>query len=232
MVTCGAVPGRGKSRLTLSILIFALFLLSGCERLKQLAKQPEIVKRQQEQISRLNGKIHSLELQLAGVHQELNSQRTNTDQRFTAFDSSLNSLGTKYAVLDSDVNKHKICIFQNDFKGVQRLDTDLGSLLISLSGITMSKNSSKLLLNIGNPSTSEFSEFTLRLSYGKTFTPSGPDSYDEWQKSLKTINQTFKEHLIPGQWNKIEVPLGQLQTDDVKYITVQITVDNVILKQD
>jgi outer membrane murein-binding lipoprotein Lpp len=231
MVKGGGVPAQGKNRLILCSLIFAVLLLSGCDRLKQLARQPEIVKKQEEQITRLHKKLHSLELQLAGLQQQLNSQGGNVDQRFSTLESSLNSLGTKYAVLDSDVNKHRICIFHDNFKGVQRLDTDMGSLLVSLSGIAASGNRSKLGLNIGNPSTSEVAEFTLNISYGKAFNPSGADSYEEWQKTLKSINESLKDHLKPGQWNKIEVPLGKVPAQDVKYVTVQMTVDNVMLKQ-
>ena len=232
MVKSGALADRGPSRLIATLLISALFLLSGCERLKQLARQPEIVQKQQVEITRLNARIQSLELRLAGLEQGLNSQQTNTEQRFAVLDSSVNSLGTRYAVLDSNVNKHKLCIFQNDFKGVQRLDTDLGSVLVSLAGMAGSDKHHRLILNIGDPSTAEISEFTLRLTCGKPFNPSGSATYEDWQKSLKVINESFKKQLKPGQWNKIEVPLGELQPEDVKYITVQMTVEAVSLKQE
>lgn len=231
MVKFGGVPDKGRSRLVLSILVLAVFLLSGCDKLRQLAHQPEIVKKQQQEITRLNTKLRSLQMQLAGVQQELKSQHVDIDQKFTTFDTSLDSLATKYAVLDSDVTKHKRCIFQKDSKGVQRLDTDMGFLLVSLAGITAHHNNYKVSLNIGNPSLSEISEFTLHLKYGKGFNPSGANSYEAWQKSLKSIVEPFKEHLKPGQWNKIEVPLGELQPDDVEYITVEMMVDNIILKQ-
>ena len=231
MVKCGEIPDRGRSWLTLYILVLAVILLSGCDKITQLVQQPQIVKKQQERITSLAETIHRLELQLAGVQQALKSEHINVDERFATLDSSLNSLGTKYAVLDSDVNKHKKCIFESSAKGVQRLDTDFGSLFVSLDGITAYHNSSKVNLNIGNPSLSEISEFTLHLSYGKAFNPSGSESYDIWLNSLKSINKPFKEHLKPGQWNKIELPLENLKPEEIKYITVQMTVDNIILKQ-
>lgn len=231
MIKFGAVSDRGRSRLVLPILVLVIFLLSGCDKIRQMARQPEIIKKQQVDITRLNTKIHNLEMQLAGVRQELKSQHVDIDRRFTTFDSSLNSLATKYAVLDSDVNKHKTCIFQKNSKGVQRLDTDMGPLLVSLAGITADHNRYKLSLNIGNPCMSEISGFTIHLNYGTTYNPSGSSSYADWQKSLKTIVEPFKEHLKPGQWNKIEVPLGKLQSNEVEYITVEMMVDNIILKQ-
>ena len=231
MVKFGAVPDRGRSRLVLPLLVLVIFLLSGCDKLRQFAQQPETIKKQQKEITRLNTKIQSLQIQLAGVQQELKSYNINIEQRFTTLDSSYNSLATKYAVLDSDVNKHKVCTFRKNSKGVQRLDTDMGQLLVSLDGITASHNDYKLSLNIGNPSMSEISEFTLHLNYGKAFNPSGPDSYESWLQSLKSVVEPYKEHLKPGQWNKIEVPLGKLQPDEVEYITVEIMVDNIILKK-
>ncbi|MGC8490526.1 MAG: hypothetical protein ACP5SH_02200 [Syntrophobacteraceae bacterium] len=231
MVKFGAVPNRGRSRLFLVALVATVFLLSGCDRLKQIARQPELVKKQQKEITRLDTKIRGLEIQLAGVQQKLQSQHTDFEQRLATLDSSLNSLGTRYAVLDSDVNKHRKCVFQKNSKEVQRLDTDMGPLLVSLDGIETKNGKYTLSLNIGNPAMSEISAFTLHVKYGKEFTPSGSQSYEDWENSLKSVVQPFKEDLKPGMWNTVAVPLGKLQPEESQYITVQMMVDNIKLKK-
>lgn len=231
MMKSGAVPIRGGTRLLLAILISATFTLSGCDKLRELAHGPQIIKKQQQEITALHAGIHRLQQQLDGVRQDLKTQNINIDQKFTALDSSLNSLATKYAGLDSYVNEHKISVFQNDSKSVQRLDTNLGSFFVSLDGITANRDHSQLTLQVGNPYMFEISGFSLHLTYGVAFDPSGHVSYDDWQRSLKSTYEPFKEHLKPGQWNKIEVSLGKTNPDEVKYITVTMVVDNVVLRQ-
>ena len=231
MVKSDVVPNRGGSWLIMSILILGVLLLSGYYMFMQLVHGQKIIKKQQGEITSLNVKIRSMGVQLAGVQQELKSQRINSEHRFATVNSSLNLLGTKYAVLNSAVNKYKKCIFHYNSKGVQRLDTDLGSLFVTLNGITAHHNHYVLSLNIGNPYMSEISGFTLLLKYGKAYNPSGSDSYHGWLKSLKTINKSFKKKLKPGQWNEITVSLGKLQPDEVKYITVEMMLDNIILKE-
>jgi SMC interacting uncharacterized protein involved in chromosome segregation len=239
MVKFGKVQDHERSQIILPILILAIFLLSGCDKLRQLAHQPEIIQKQQEEIKALNGKISNLEVQLTDIQQELKSQHQNIEQGFAHVDSSLSSLATNldslatsYAVIDSSISKHKTCIFGRTSKGCQRLDTDLGQFLISLAGITKHQNDYKLNLNIGNPSMSEIPWFVLHLSYGKAFNQSESTSYEDWRKSLKSREEQFQEHLKPGQWNKIEVPLGTLQPADLEYIVIGMVVDDIILKDD
>lgn len=231
MAKSGVVPIRGRTRLFLAILISATFALSGCDKLRELAHGPQIIKKQQKEITALQAAIHRLQQKLDGVRQDLKSQNSNIDQKFTAFDSSLNSLATKYAGLDSYVNEHKTSVFQNNSKSVQRLDTNLGSFFIFLDGITANGDHSELTLHVGNPYMFEISGFSLHLTYGDAFDPSGHVSYDDWQKSLKSTYEPFKEHLKPGQWNKIEVSLGKTNPDEVKYIAVTMVVDDVVLRQ-
>ncbi|MGC9195712.1 MAG: hypothetical protein ACP5IL_09710 [Syntrophobacteraceae bacterium] len=213
----------------ISILFFAILLLGGCDRLSQIAHEPQIIKKQQKEIAALNAQIHSLQLQLTGVTQDFKSESINNQHTMSTFDSSFHVLATKYAELDSDANKYRTCILNNTSKAIHRLDTNFGFLYISSNGIASDHKHCKLSLNIGNPYMSEVSGFTLNMRYGPSFNPSGPDSYTHWFKSLISLSKSFTKPLRPGQWNKLEIPLATLKPDDVKYIRLEITIDNIIL---
>ncbi len=204
--------------------------LGGCDKLSRIAHSPQIVKEQQTEIAHLKAQIHSLQLQLTGVTQELKSERFNNERKITNLDSSFNVLATKYAVLDSDANKYKSCILDDTPKSIHRLDTNFGSLYISSNGIDSNRNSPKLSLNVGNPYMSEISGFTLHMRYGPSFNPSGPDSYTQWLNSLTSMSKSYTKPLKPGKWNKLEIPLATSKPEDIKYIRITITVDNIVLK--
>jgi hypothetical protein len=231
MATSRGALDKTRGVLGIFILFFAILLLSGCDKLSQIAHGPQIIKEQQKEIAGLHAKIHSLQLGLDGVRQELKSERISNTQKITDLDSSLNVLATKYAVLDSEANEYKKCIFDNTSKAIHRLDTNFGSLYIRSNGITSDRNHYKLGLNIGNPYMSEISGFTLHMKYGPSFNPSGPYSYAQWSSALISINKSFKKSLKPGRWNKLEIPLVTLKPNDIKYIRIEITVDNIILKK-
>jgi len=240
MAKYGEDRDQRRSQIILPTLILAILLLSGCDKLKQLTHQEETSQKQQteniqklqEEIKTLNNKVYDLEMRLSESQQEDKSKQLHVEQEFSNLSSSLNSLATDYAVLDSNINKYKSCVFTTNSKGIQRVDTDLGYFFISLVGISKRQNNYILHLNIGNPSMSEIPEFILQLKWGKVFNPSGSVTHDDWMKSLQSKDEHFTEHLKPGRWNKIEVSLGTVLAEKLEYITIGMVADNILLTSD
>jgi outer membrane murein-binding lipoprotein Lpp len=240
MAKYGEDRHRQRSQIILPTLILAIFLLSGCDKLRQLTHQPEtiqkqqgeIIQKQQEEIKTLNKKIYDLEMELSTIQQDVKSKQLHVEQQFTHLDSSLNSLATDYAVIDSNISKYRTCIFDRNSKGFQRVDTDLGQFFISLAEISEQHNTYTLHLNIGNPFTSEIPDFILHVRWGKAFNPSGSVAHDDWIKSLHSKDEHFTEHLKPGRWNKIDISLGPVHAEELQYITIGMEVDNIILTTD
>ncbi len=240
MAQHGEDRDQRRSQIILPTLILAMFLFSGCDKLRQLTHQPETTQKQQnaniqdlqEKINTLNNKVYDLESKLSQIQQEDKSKQIHDDQAFSHLDSSLNSLATNYAVIDSYINKYRTCAFYRTSKGVQRFDTDLGHVFISLTGISEHQNKYALNLNIGNPFTCDIQGFILNVRWGKAFNPSGSVTYDDWIKSLQSKDEHFTEHLKPGRWNKIEVSLGPVHAEELEYITIGMVVDNIVLTSD
>ena len=141
MAKYGEDRDQRGSQIILPTLILAILLLSGCDKLKQLTHQQETSQKQQsgnieklqEEIKTLNKKVYDLEIRLSEIQQEDKSKQLHVEQELSNLSSSLNSLATDYAVLDSSINKYKSCVFTKNSKGFQRVDTDLGYFFISLA---------------------------------------------------------------------------------------------------
>ena len=240
MAKYGEDRDQRGSQIILPTLILAILLLSGCDKLKQLTHQQETSQQQQsgniekvqEEIKTLNKKVYDLEIRLSEIPQEDKSKQLHVEQELSNLSSSLNSLATDYAALDSNINKYKSCVFTRNSKGFQRVDTDLGYFFISITGISEHKNNYTLHLNIGNPYMSEIPGFILQLKWGKAFNPSGSVTHDDWIKSLQSKDEHFAEHLKPGRWNKIEVSLGTVLAEKLEYITIGMVVDDILLTSD
>jgi hypothetical protein len=79
---------------------------------------------------------------------------------------------------------------------------------------------------------SEFAGFTLSVSWGKAFNSNGEITYEDWNKSLKSKEEKFTEHLKPGHWNTIDFVLAPAKADELEYITIGMNVDEIVLASD
>jgi hypothetical protein len=147
-------------------------------------------------------------------------------------DKDISDLLVKYSWIEFKMDINKSVTFTATSNGFQKLDTELGSFLISVQGIIPYLNGHKLTLNIGNPSMSEFAGFTLKTKWGEAFNPKGKIIYADWAKSLKSKEEKFTEHLKPGRWNKIDLVLAPAKPEQLEYIEIEMEVNEVVLTSD
>jgi len=219
-----------------STLVLSFLLLNGCDRLTQLAQQSEVIQNQGKELKVMDGKIENLEKRLNDLqlnYDGIKSHCNELEQNLFALQSQhhkdMETLLWKYSLIESTFNKHKSIMVDATHKGVQRLDTDLGSFLVSVDGVTPDFNGHKLNLDIGNPSMAEFNGFTLKAQWGKAFDPNGKVTYADWKESLKSKEVKFTEHLKPGHWNKIDLALAPAKPEQLKYIEIEMEVNYVML---
>jgi hypothetical protein len=110
----------------------------------------------------------------------------------------------------------------------QRLDTNNGTLLISLKDAQPYLNGYKINFNVGNPSSATYNGFKAKLRWGKALSD-GMD-YGEWQKSLHDKEMTFVESLSPGTWNRIIVHLAPATSEELGTLQLSITTDTISLR--
>ncbi len=126
-------------------------------------------------------------------------------------------------------NKSKSITLNAASKGFQRLDTELGPLLVSIESITPYRDGHKLRLNIGNPWMCKFAGFTLKAKWGEAFKAKGKATYADWKKSLKSKEEKFTEILEPGHWNETDIVLDPSKREQLEHIEIEIAVDEVRL---
>jgi uncharacterized lipoprotein YehR (DUF1307 family) len=219
-----------------SALVLSFLLLTGCDRLAQLAKQAEVVQKQGEELKVIDGKIDNLEKHLNDLqlnYDGIKSHCNELEQKLFELQSKhYEDMGTllyKHSLLESMINRNKSITIDATSKGFQRLDTDLGPFLISVDGVTPYLNGHKLNLRIGNPSMCNFAGFTLKAKWGGAFNQNGEVTYADWEKSLKSKEENFTERLEPGAWNKIEIVLAPAKPEQLEYIEIQMEVNHVLL---
>ena len=184
----------------------------------------------------MNGKIQNLEKRLNdfqlnydGIKSHCNELERNLSELQSQHRKDMETLLWKYTWLESIINRFKSITIDMNYKGFQRLDTDLGSFLVSVDGITPYLNGYKLNIAIGNPSMVEFNGFTLKMQWGKAFDPNGKVTSADWKESLKSKEVKFTEHLKPGHWNKIDLALAPAKPEQLKYIEIEMEVNHVLL---
>lgn len=119
--------------------------------------------------------------------------------------------------------------------GFQRLDTDLGTFLISCRNVVPFLGGFKLLLDIGNPSSAQFNGIAINVRWGRKFKdedlPDDPASaVRKWSDSLRKKTERLTTVLRPGRWNRAELTLPG-KKDELGYIELSIETDNVTLIQ-
>lgn len=114
----------------------------------------------------------------------------------------------------------------------QRLDTKIGSLLVSVESAEPYLDGYKVRLNIGNPSYVTYTGFKLKVKWAKKYDSSkfSYASWSEWSKSIREKEIPFTEKLEPGTWNEVELILSPASADQLGYVRLSIETNQVGLR--
>jgi len=110
-------------------------------------------------------------------------------------------------------------------EGFQRLDTTLGSLVVSVKSVTPYLDGYKVDISIGNPMDMDFNGFVLSCQWG--LAPKIGANYDEIQKSQKSQDFQRTEVLLAGHWNPVELIIAPATTDEIKNLRISIKLNTI-----
>lgn len=106
-----------------------------------------------------------------------------------------------------------------------RIETNNGSFLLSVIDAKPYANGHKLILHVGNLQSAIYSGFSLKVKWGR---PCCPDNdYAKWQRSLHEKEPSFTSELRPGHWNRIELILSPATLEELGYVNVGMTTNEV-----
>ena len=144
---------------------------------------------------------------------------TNYDQRLQALEMSDRVRERKWIMLDPTT------------KSYQRIDTSIGSLLVSVKSVTPYLDGYKETLAIGNPTSMDFNGFQVSCKWGASFTYTNGvvSNYEEVQNSQKTKDLQPTDVLLRGYWNPVELTIAPATADEIKNLRISINPDNISL---
>jgi hypothetical protein len=181
----------------LLVLSFVQLCCVSCDQSADTTNSERVKKLETEQVQ-LKAKVDKLDSEMMGLHM----------------------------ALDSVKNQNSSAVFDPSSKGYQRVDTSSGSFLVSLKDIQPYADGYRLKLSIGNPSSAEYSGFSLTAKWHKSFEKM---TSEDWQKEQPEKTFTYTEKLFPGSWNTVSLILSPAQKEELGYIEISMSTDQVML---
>jgi hypothetical protein len=198
-------------------IILLAFNLTGCE------KQPEQdTSGFSQRIQQLESEISDLksnQLAARDVNFYLWQSDTNHDQRIQALESADMLRDQKWVMLDPTT------------KAYQRIDTSIGSLLVSVKSVTPYLDGFNVTIAIGNPYGMDLNGILVSCKWGTSFlyTNGIVSNYQEVQNSQKSKDFQQTDVLLGGRWNPVELAITPATADEIKNLRISITPDTVSL---
>ena len=131
---------------------------------------------------------------------------------------------------------------QKSFASVQ---TNNGTLLVSILDIQPHLDGFKVTLQIGNPYNMTYSGLSVSMRCGSSppefQKPTSDDTksnkealnwveqYVSWKNTLKTKSTSYADQLLPGKWSKVEFMLAPVTNADLAFMQVAIATNEVLL---
>jgi hypothetical protein len=106
-------------------------------------------------------------------------------------------------------------------KGFSRIDTNGGTFFVSVVKAEPYLNGYRLFINIGNPSMATFDGVKMTFLYG--------DSEKLAELQTKEISSPAK--LAAGAWTQVEATLAPATTDNLKYVTLSMETNTLLLRR-
>jgi hypothetical protein len=188
------------------ILIILVLSLSGC-KLEDVFPVSAVLKNK---VDAQQQTIVSLQNQITALKDQLNTLQAN-------YNSRISKLETKVLSLWVDANyaqSTQLSVTERDYSVVK---TNLGNLLFIVQDVSPYANGVKLKLRIGNLNSATFHGIKMDFSWGKNV----GDSFNHH----KTVDLTTD--LLPGYWTEQDVILAPAKTDEMSYISVIATLNQV-----
>ncbi|MBU0469620.1 MAG: hypothetical protein KKF78_10090 [Candidatus Omnitrophica bacterium] len=211
---------KTNSFFVLSLLVFFICLASGDAFGQNIAN--------------LEARVSSIEIYLETIQPSLADFSDNMQKSIAEYTKGLEISLERYSKnLQYDLEKRfdgmerKKVILDPYSQSFQRVDTNTGVFLISISKLSKLDKGVRLHLNIGNPNFADYKDFKVKLFWGPAWNESGRQSFEEWRGKLTGTEFSFKGVLQKGQWNPVEVDLGAMSERDIEYIECEMEVLSV-----
>lgn len=192
---------------------------------------------QQSSVEELDARLRAVEEYLDTLPPSLATYTGSLEQGINNYTKNLEEGLAKYSEhLEESLESRLLGISNKtvelspDNRSYQKIETPTGMFFINVQDMQPVNGGYRLFLQIGNPNYADFRDFTLRLVWGKKWTPGSPLTFDQWRESLTGAKYSFKGQLARGKWNPVEVDLIPATAEDIEYIECELGVSSIELE--
>ena len=114
-------------------------------------------------------------------------------------------------------------------KVYQRVETEIGTLLISLGEITPDRTGFKVNVNIGVPLAVAINGLVLNARWG-SHRPQDKTDLAAWLNSSKAKTFSLRNTLYEGKWNRVSITIPESDPSRFKSIEVSIHLNSITLQ--
>ncbi len=192
----------------------------------------------QTSLSDLEDRMNAVENYIDGFQPALKKFSEDMENSARSYNQGLeSSLNKYYLKLQDNLNQklnsinNRVVALDTSGKTFQRLDTDAGIFLVSIEKTEKIENGIRLHINIGNINFADFTDYKIKLLWGKKWTGGElGDSYTIWRQSLVGAEFHFQGVLTKGMWNPVNLDLVPANSIDVEFVECSILVSTAILE--
>jgi len=159
----------------------------------------------------------------------LESEKGTTSAAVAGFDGRIKKVEddqlrqlAKLLTIQGDV-RHDSIDFDSAGKGYSRIDSPTGTLFVSVEEVKPYADGSRIMLNIGNPSTATYRGFKMHVRWGPRFDgdkQTAAGAYMQWRNGLREGDFAFRETLPAGRWARATLTLSPGKPESLGYMEI------------
>ncbi len=150
-------------------------------------------------------------------------------ERLWENEKAINDVRNDFTYFKITNSKSSSATFDPSSQGYQRIETDNGSFLLSLSDLQPYADGYKAFINIGNPNAASFGHVELDVAWGAPMADG--ESAETFNRRLKTRVVTVPSKVEPAAWNKTAIVLSPAEKADLGFIRVGVRSKSVYLRR-
>jgi len=200
------------------LVIAGLFLFSPTLEAQTLERRLDAV---ENYVDRMGPAIEDFSF---GIQRQLDSYTQKLEATLNRFTSEL-EFTVEDRINQIDYNRIYLNPVSKDF---QRIDTNVGILLVGVNDISKMDRGYRMTLNIGNPNYVSFKDFKIRVRWGRKWREGVTTTYDQWRASLKSYEFSYRGVIERGTWNEVDIDLVPATQSQIAHIECEITVSSIV----
>lgn len=146
--------------------------------------------------------------------------------KLAELEKRLDALENRNAELSVEVNQYRSALLDCGKPGYRRLDTNIGTLLVTCEDVQPFLDGFKLKLHLGNPSLLRYSGFEVHAKWMENM-------WDEVlePEAVKSRTVSLPDELLPGTWSTVSIVIEPATAKELANLQVSIETDKLSLRR-